>query len=267
MEMVAIFFRGFSPSDVLSIISLALAVIGVGLAVYFYFKQKQIKRPYYRTATAQIISADQVSRHNLKVTLADQEVPNLSVCKIAIWNGGNVSIRKSDCIGPHCLQITSLNEVRILNAAVIGETISDLTKSVEFDQHAGSVNVNFDFLRPGEGFVFSVAYQGVAPARPEVRISLIDGKSLCRVRGISGFAGFSFVNQKNRKLAKLLTKALPMVFCITGLGMFAVPLVAKIYGSYDKGSLMLVPMGVIYFAQGWLIRNRMPAKLLDAFLD
>jgi hypothetical protein len=90
---------------VLNLVFLIIAVTGLFLAFYFYYKSKKEKRPVYNLQTIRLIKKNVSSINKLQILYKESNVENLSVTKFSFWNTGRGIIRKSDFIESDTLTI------------------------------------------------------------------------------------------------------------------------------------------------------------------
>jgi hypothetical protein len=97
----------------------------------------------------------------LQITYYGYPVESLSVTRLAVWNAGNESIRRSDLSASDRPVIYGGGELKIFETAVIETSAAANNVGLTLVDHpiVGSA-IGFDFLDPGDGAVFSVVHDG-----------------------------------------------------------------------------------------------------------
>lgn len=73
-----------------------VGIVGIILAIYFYFKNKKIKEPVYALRDLNLIKDLINTPEALEMFYAGNKINNLSVAKIAFWNAGRDTINEKD---------------------------------------------------------------------------------------------------------------------------------------------------------------------------
>jgi len=147
--------------DVLSVvIGSGIGLIGILLAVFFYFKQRRVKEPLWSIRTVNLIS-DRVQKFpQLCITYGNSAVQNLSVSKVAVWNGGSDVIRREDCPSADQLRIEVDHEAQILDVVLLEAIPESCRVSARLSDDRKSALLDFDYLDRQDGAVFQVIHTG-----------------------------------------------------------------------------------------------------------
>ncbi len=91
------YLNEFTRDTILSLFGLIFGVIGIILAIIFFFKSKKNKKPYYLVKSYNIISENIGNKiKDIDIYFKGQKVEDLTISKIAIWNSGNETINRDD---------------------------------------------------------------------------------------------------------------------------------------------------------------------------
>ena len=147
--------------DVLSIfIASAFGVAGILLAVFFYFKSRRVKAPLWSIRTINLIS-DRVQKFPLlSITYGSSAVQNLSLSKVALWNGGTDVIKREDCAPADRLRIEADGEAQILDVALLESNPTSCQASAKLSDDRKRAVLDFDYLDQQNGAVFQVIHTG-----------------------------------------------------------------------------------------------------------
>jgi len=102
-------------AEIKSDIELLLAMVGIGLAILFYFKGRRLKQPMYSIRSAHLIQ-NMIGPGGLEIYYGGQLITNLMVSKILFWNSGQDIIDKKDIASPLAVIIRN---GKILNAELL----------------------------------------------------------------------------------------------------------------------------------------------------
>ena len=105
----------------LNIIFLALAILSIILAFYFYFKSQKEKRPVFNSKTISLFNASPILANKLEIRYNGSVVNNLVLTRIAFWNAGRESIRSKDIAPNAPFLITAPDDVIIYDIEIVDE--------------------------------------------------------------------------------------------------------------------------------------------------
>ena len=93
--------------------------------VYSFFKNKKKVEMSALKKSRQIITIKNKKIEKLSLRYENIPIDNLSITKYAIWNSGNVEIRREDIASLKPLKIKSNGDIKILDASIIRNTDED----------------------------------------------------------------------------------------------------------------------------------------------
>ncbi len=191
-----------------------LGLIGVGLAVYFYVKAKQVSRIALQSEDIAIVgSSTSAFDDQLEIRFGGEIVQRVTKTRVIVWNSGNTTIEGDKIANSDPLRASVAENNRILRVELIKQ--SRPVNNVRFTTKDNDALVDFDFFDQNDGFVVEIIHSGT---RREL-------KWLGTVRGIpEGFSTFSSNNPIER-----LVRHLPAKF-VRSLGL-AAPVIAVVLGA------------------------------------
>ena len=140
-------------------ISLGVGIIGVSLAIVFFYKSRRIKRILYTHKSFVILSETTTSLPNFSATYQDEPVTRLKASKLLVWNSGSDTIVANDFASTAPLKVTLPENTQILEAMLIGSsTYANKTTIIVTTDHMNEAKIDFEYLGKGEGFVLSVLH-------------------------------------------------------------------------------------------------------------
>jgi hypothetical protein len=137
-----------------------VGVIGVALALYFYFRAKERYTLSYNVAERQLIQASSLRPFDMDVPLnwGGHNITRLTRSFIFITNSGNKLVQRSDISGIASVQVSQ--DSKIIEAKVIFS--DDPGSQIVIDGGEDNTRtIDFEFIREKEGCVIKVDHTGV----------------------------------------------------------------------------------------------------------
>ena len=153
-------FRAFFSNFLVGIVGTAASIVGVFLAVYFYFGSVSYPELVYFVNPVHTIVVKQGTASRLGVVFDGHPLTqDVTASQVAIWNRGHQVIRRAAIL--QAVTITTEPRVPILEAT-IRKTSRDV---VGFDLGRtrfaeGEVPVSWNILEEGDGGVVQLVYAG-----------------------------------------------------------------------------------------------------------
>ena len=164
------------------LITLTIAVITIVvtfvIARHYYEKAKMERLPYFALKTSNLIANLSSKITDFKTLYENKEIKNLTVAKIAIWNGGKETIRKEDVASPFVVR--TISPTNILNASFVSEPLQVNQIKLDTHQAPNSVVFDFKFLEFRQGALFRVIFDGQSEKDLDIEGTVMGGKPLNR---------------------------------------------------------------------------------------
>jgi hypothetical protein len=165
----------------INVITLVLAVVGVGLSIYFYYKSQQQTILAY--SISDLLVFDRENAASISV-LDKNQTPiseNVYASTILLWNKGDVDLDPPRIRTP--INVQMIGSGRILEAAIIEQTDPDISGlAIEIsDQASKQVSVKWAHLDPGQAVRFRVLYAGVDASRLELKGNVLGIKEFTKI--------------------------------------------------------------------------------------
>jgi len=161
VEIVSQFVEWLSKNPWVTVIGFVTGILGVVLAVVFYYKSQKIKSPLYVSKTTNIIKGLTSRIKELEIRYGGQPIENLSVTRVAFWNGGSDTIEKTDvpASDPICVEVKS--GCLILESKVIGVSNEANCFGIQIDDHK-IARITFDYVDKNDVAVIRVLHTGTS---------------------------------------------------------------------------------------------------------
>jgi hypothetical protein len=186
----------FSGNPWLNIIFLFLAVISIFLTFVFYYKSLRLKKPVYSSQTNRLINRNLSTLKNIEIKYIGEIVENLSVTKIAIWNSGKESIKKSDIASTDPLIIVAKKGLLIYDYdIVIQKEVNNISL---LKSNENTIKLDFEFLDFNDGIVFNIYHSGKESNDIEIKGTVIGANKI--TKGVKK----EFLNEKLDPIREIL---------------------------------------------------------------
>lgn len=153
-------YEWFNGNPAFNIITLLLAIIGIVLSFYFYFKSKKNKIPIYIARSINLVRESIKKIETVEILYAGNKIENLSITKVAIWNDGRDTISFVDVAHADPLKICIDKEYDILDAEILFQRNSANDFNLLISNDKKSVLIKFDFFDFEEGVIIQLAHTG-----------------------------------------------------------------------------------------------------------
>lgn len=227
-----------------------LAISGLGLAVFFYFKSKSKKEISYQQNKINLIgNKDTEFPEEIKITFNHEEIDSVSSDTLILWNSGDQTINYSDVVKSDIIKLSHSSESKILKC-----TIEKFTKEAN-DFKVSRINHHeyaliFNYMDPQDGITIKILSDNI---NENIHIK-------GTVKGING----SFKSLGENKEFPQKDKYAKFKIVILSIGMFTSGFLMIAYGilypnikankpEYDLNnmdttwlSLMMLLMGFLY---------------------
>ena len=133
----------------LNIVFLLLAIFGIAVSAYTYKKSKRDKRLVFKSRSSKIISKKDFSFPKLSFQYDGNEIEDLIMTEISIWNYGTEPFKAEDVVKTDCLRIESLRDTIIYECQI---EVANEHNEIKFKQLSeNEVRFNFLYLNSSEG--------------------------------------------------------------------------------------------------------------------
>lgn len=159
--------------DIWSVGGFLVGIIGILLAIFIYFRGKSKKILKYHISSTVLLSSNMAYNMadvpNLKVTISDEPITDLTATNIRFINRGNQSLIPKDFPPKAPLTITTDGKFFAMRYAV-GDEYTNL-RTTFYEQ---VLSISFDCLDVKHGFTITLWHTGII----NISGKLIDGKIL-----------------------------------------------------------------------------------------
>jgi len=216
-------------NPIFSLVNLLIGLLGLTIAIIFYYKQKKVKRINYVCRTTNLL-CDTNKWGKLRVSYSRKRIKCLSTSFIAFWNSGTETISREDIAIAAPLRILLDEKDELLEAEIIKCNNHANCISLSITQ-TNQLIVSFDYLDKTDGAILRIIHTGKEYPTP-VMIGEIKG-------------GKCYWLAKGRYFIENLKVYLPMLL----VGSISIPL--GIFG-IQWGSWELLLMAAMGFLGGFV---------------
>lgn len=230
-----------------------LAIMSTILAFFYYRKSRKEKLPRYDMRSNALVRELKSSFPSLQVLYGGQQVQNLTVTRVILWNAGRETIRDDDVPKNAPIMILPITGSSILDAKITQN--NNEPSNFKLAPDASGYRFTFEYMDKNHGIVAQVIHTGK------------DGNDL-RIDGTIKEAG-KFVLKKliiydpyQRKMRKLFGTLMFAIFALAvgtsllrhtviDLSNLALWLMAVVFGVFLMVGYRRVPHGLETFEEGF----------------
>jgi hypothetical protein len=163
--------RGFMESKIIALASdplltvggFVIGVLGIVLAIVFYFKSKKEKTPCYEVSSDTLIEGIDKALDGLQLRYKGHPQSRITVTKIIFWNDGHETIDKGDLVAIDPVRVICPSSVTILDIQVTqasfhsnAVSLGDEEKTTEHTSYP----INFEYLDHKNFFIIQIVHNG-----------------------------------------------------------------------------------------------------------
>jgi hypothetical protein len=159
-----------TPDRWIAAVSLALGIIGIAMAVYFYRRTEKKRIPTFMVNPRRrnLVEPELAKFENFSLLYDGTEVGKRGITAIQVyfWNSGSLEILSSQVLKPYSI---SISDGRILSWSIIKTNRGVIQPQlVRDDQNFNSLHLYFAILEAGDGVVIEIVYDGPPDAKVEI---------------------------------------------------------------------------------------------------
>jgi hypothetical protein len=151
----------------LTIILALTTVLGFVLMIVFYMKGKRERKPYYDIISFNLVQGLVNRVDSLEMFYSGELIENLTVTRVALWNGGRETINDRDIVSIDPPRARAKEGCKILSAQVLYATPTNQF-GLEMAEDHSNVVFNFDYMDKDEGMVVQLFHTGISSRDVEV---------------------------------------------------------------------------------------------------
>jgi hypothetical protein len=264
-----------NPS-LINLIFLFLAILGIVLAIYFYFKSKRNRIPKYAVRSINLIEDSIGKIGDVEISYAQNKIKNLSIARVAFWNDGSETISSGDVAPLNPIKICCSGTTDFLGIEIVYKknlannfSLSPITSSKEPTKHLqNELFINFDYIDKDEGIILQIFHTGKTGEEIQIQGSIKGGGSVKKLQNplLNKMKPFySYIDKlkiKHKKIIlgifAIITPVLFFIFTFTPILKIQTSLVIPKYISFFIITIM-------YWSLAFLIFHKRVPKGFDLF--
>jgi hypothetical protein len=200
MEVLLRLIDFFAQNPLVAFLNFLIAILGLVLAIVFYYRGKKGKSPLYVVRTSNILSGLTKTVKLLEIRYSNRPIESLSFTRLAFWNGGAETIEKTDAPVSEPISVNLAEGCEILDATIIHTSNPANNFRIEVPDPRRAV-LSFDYADKNDVAVVSILHTGTGGKDVTVRGTV---KGVGRIKNAFGtrhFARGSGLPQWQRYLA------------------------------------------------------------------
>jgi len=159
-----------TPDRWIAAASLAIGIIGIAVAVYFYRRTEKKRVPTFMVNPVRrsLVQPELAKFEKFSLLYEGTEVGKRGITAIQVffWNSGSLEILSSQVLRPYSI---SISDGRILSWSFIKTNRGVIQPQlVRADENFNSLDLSFAVLEPGDGAVIEIVYDGPPVAKVEI---------------------------------------------------------------------------------------------------
>ena len=159
-----------TPDRWLAAAGLAIGIISVALAVYFYRRTDRRRTPTFvvNPARKSLVQTELSKFEKFSLSYEGKEVGRNGITSLQVffWNSGSLEILSSHVLRPYSI---SISDGRILSWSIIKTNRGVIQPElVRANDKSNSLCLSFAVLEPGDGAVIEIVYDGPPVAKVEI---------------------------------------------------------------------------------------------------
>jgi drug/metabolite transporter superfamily protein YnfA len=179
-------FQALASNPMVTLGGVVLGLLGIVLAIVFYFRAKREKKPYFEVASNTLIEGIHKSLDGLQLQYKGAPQDRITVTKVAFWNAGRDTINKNDLVMVDPIGIICSKRLAILDVQVI--QVSSPSNSVSLGEAITRSDeiffpIEFEYLDEGDFFVVQIVHAGEKSERFKVSGKIKSVKQIERISG------------------------------------------------------------------------------------
>lgn len=257
----------------LNILFIILTLISIFLSIWFYIKSKRTRKPTYCVRTFNLVR-DKINKiDSVNILYQGEKIDNLSISKIAIWNGGKETISQSDIAKNDRFRIEIVDTASILDFKLLFEkNNANGFKLTKIDNNC--INVEFDYIDFNEGVIIQLYHTATESSDLIIKGSFKGTKEILRNDTSVSIFPKMFYDVLNLKFMKprVVRKLLGLMTIILPVLLFFVLFIdhdvrQKAELSFWPKVIMISFVTIPYWWMGFRILKRRVPKGFNLFDD
>lgn len=171
-------------NNAINLISLGLAVLGVFSSVFFYYKSRKKRIPFYTSRTTRLIRDSLNVIDGLAVFYDNKQLSALSITKVAFWNAGRETISSSDISGKDTLRLEIDDKYEFLSCDILSQSKEANSFNLQITEDRKTILLKFDYIDYREGVVMRIRHTGSSSEDIKIKGSIKAAPMIQRKRGV-----------------------------------------------------------------------------------
>lgn len=270
----------FADTSLFNLVSFVLALVGIGLAIFFYYKSRRRRTPIYAVRSINLIENSIGKIGDIEISYARSKVENISIARVAFWNAGDETISASDTTPLSPVKISCTGETAFLGVEIVYQkNVANNFRLVPIEDPSDKMMhlqnellIGFDYFDRNEGIILQIFHTGTTGNEIRIEGVIKGGDSIKRL----GSPLFHKLRPSPSFFEKLKLKHRKLLLGIVLLVTPVLVAIAEFFPSPNGESykvyllikyVFIFAMGLLYWSLAFSVLRRRVPKGFDLFDD
>lgn len=203
-------------------ITLILSVAAIPMTIWIFYQSNKKKLPTYMLRTISLVAGKVQTIKSIHIKYQDQEINNLAITKLALWNDGKDTIKADDFAKNGPLKIIIDNNYQILDYELLYQKQPKNNFNLKLSKDKKAIDISFEYFSYLEGVIIQIYHTGHRNSNIELEGQIKSNQKINRKTTNSILIPYLFESFLRKIRPKLIRK-------IIGWSMLIVGLLAAIY--------------------------------------
>lgn len=171
--------QDWTASAEFALLGFLIGVISFVAAFIFYFNAKRERLPTYQSLTSVLVEGGPTHPDGLTLAYKGQPQQRIAITKMAFWNAGHETIRRSDLVAADPLRI-EIQDALILDAMLLKISAESCNFSLSIVEPA-QCDVSFDYIDFRDYALIQLVHTGTGDAKVRLKGKILGTKKLRHV--------------------------------------------------------------------------------------
>lgn len=139
-----------------------IGLISVITAIALFFVNRRTKKPLYAKRSINLVNNLVSKISGLQMQYAGQQIENLTITQVALWNAGRETINSDDIASSSPLTVRVKNGKSLLDANIIFTKNPANKFAIVTAQKTSEVTIQFEYFDKDEGIILQLIHKGTS---------------------------------------------------------------------------------------------------------
>lgn len=156
------FINQLLQNPILNGLGFLLGIISLVLGYIFYREGLRLKKPFWNIKSNNLIKDFSSTITDLAISYKGEKIENITISRIAFWNGGKETINTTDIARTDHLKVIATAENHLLDTKILSVNNDPSLFSVSLQPDKKSALIDFEYLDYNQGAIIQVIHTGTS---------------------------------------------------------------------------------------------------------